>query len=510
VSFQAQTPADIPNPTWAIYEDPRQLATDAAEAYVLEPSDASPAAAYPGRHSTGASPPSEGVQAENVSADSVEVARNNHHSPKVVPSELLLPDQNHKDPTQSQHGLHAAVYASCQQPAAVEKLVYSQGSQPQKQQQQQLQHVSTQEHRQKASDACGAGDGGCHDPLQLPQRFQSQAQHAHDDSQNSHRDGTSQLPAGTRDDIRGGLIGSQAQPSSIHAPTVGASKPLNVPEQDQEQSQLQHLRTEPADSGVDVVSTQMPSKACTVSHQQANMHSHERTDDPSHRSGEGGSGTERRDSQHASKASQNSGMLELLRSFNDGNSGEQEFYLTDGTDSENILEPSVGASNPAHADAAAVNMNARATPQDTRGGSVSCAAPQKEAERPPSNSVQEAAYLKTTQKLRSDVGDRKPGHAGTDTDAEAAREGARGAVGNPSGSQKRSRRTEMTTPLLNGAPKQPRNGSGTSTCFLLVVCCLHCLASLSLSSNCQACSDGYCMYGKYTACRHWRWACMWK
>jgi hypothetical protein len=506
MSFQAQTPADIPNPTWAVYEDPRQLATDAAEVYVLEPSDASPAAAYSGRRSTGASPPSEGVQAENISADSVEAAGNNHHSPKVVPSELLLPDQKHNDLTQSQHGIHAAVYASCQQPAAVENLIYSQGSQPQQQQQQ---HVSTQEHRKEASDACGSGDGDRNDPLQAPQRFQSQAQHAHDDSQNSHRGGTSQLPAATRDDIRGGLIGSQAQPSSMHTPPAGVSKPQNVPQHDQEQPQLQHLRTEPADSGVDAVSTQMPSEACAVSFQQASMHSHKRTDGPSHRSGEGGSRTERRESQHASKASQNSGMLELLRSFNDGNSGEQEFCLTDGTDSENILEPSAGDSKPAHAVAAAVNINARATPEDTRGGSVSCAAPQPDSETLPSNSVQEAAYLRTTQKLRSDVGDRTPRHAGTDTDADAAREGTRGAVAAPSGSQKRPRRTDMTTPLLNGAPKQPRNGSGTSTCFLLVVCCLRCLASLNSSRNCQAWLDRSILHGwKYTACRHWRWACM--
>lgn len=96
MSFQAETPSDVPKPTWALYEDPRQLAIEAAEASVLEAPEASPPAAYSGcEDHLGASPQAETLPAaplkhipkDNLPEESMEFAGSNQYSPKLTQSQ---------------------------------------------------------------------------------------------------------------------------------------------------------------------------------------------------------------------------------------------------------------------------------------------------------------------------------------------------------------------------------------------------------------------------------------
>ena len=117
ISFQAQTPSDVPKSTWALYEDPRQLAVDAAEASVLEAPDPSPPVAYSGCHDAGGSPPSEDIQADtgpegNRPAESAEFAGSNQYSAPLTQSQSQ--DRHHSNSRPST----AATKPSSQTPGA--------------------------------------------------------------------------------------------------------------------------------------------------------------------------------------------------------------------------------------------------------------------------------------------------------------------------------------------------------------------------------------------------------
>lgn len=315
VSFQAQTPSDVPKPTWALYEDPRQLAIDAAEASILEAPEPSPPAAYSGCHN--ASPPSEDLHAENLAEENVpdesaEFAGSNQYSP-------LFSQSQSQDRHASAHLATSRAATTPQPPGenlTAKQANYSlppcslgQGSQQQ--------HACIPEHL-APTHACVPHFPRPYHPDSHPNSHNSQPRNSQLPRSCAAADPLSSTPNGSAQHV------CMQPPSQQHGPsTHRAHEGAGMPTCTAQQPQQHHDNSHPED---------------TSQHSQL--------------SGKALVGRRSHSTQHNS--SQNSGMLELLRAFDDSGGAEQDVCANDGTDDENVPEASVSHPDPANlADAAA-------------------------------------------------------------------------------------------------------------------------------------------------------------